>query len=73
MKVAEKISGILYPVKRADKQKMEEAELAKKNINATRVSSTSTHDTSVEKDDLIKRTQKGSHTALMERLNKIGQ
>ena len=73
MQVAEKVSGILYPVKKADKEKMEEAEKAKKDINATTVRPASTISTYKDKEDLIQATRKGSHGALMERLKNIGQ
>lgn len=73
MLVAEKVSGILYGVKKADKEKTEQAEKAKKDINATTVRPASTISTYKDRDDLIRATRKGSHGALMERLNKIGQ
>lgn len=73
MLVAEKVSGILYGVKKADKEKMVEAEKAKKNINATTVRPASTASAYKDNDELVLATRKGSHTALIERLNKIGQ
>jgi hypothetical protein len=73
LRVAQKVSDILYGVKKADKEKAEAAETAKKNINATTVKPTSTASNYKDKDELISATRKGSHGALMERLNRIGQ
>jgi hypothetical protein len=74
MKVAEKVSGILYGqgMTKADKEKAEKAELAKKNINATSVKPASTHETYKDKDELIKATQQGKRGALAERLARSG-
>jgi hypothetical protein len=73
MRVAAKVSDILYGVKKADKEKLEVAETAKKNINATTVRPVSTVSGYKDRDELISATRKGSHGALMERLNRIGQ
>ena len=75
MKVAEKISGILYKedMKKVDKEKAEAAELAKKNINATTVKPTSTVNRYNDQDDLIRATRNGVPGSLAERLRRIGQ
>jgi hypothetical protein len=75
MKVAEKVSDILYPkdMTKATKEKAEAAELAKKNINATTVKPTSTSSSYKNQDELILATRKGRPGALAERLRAIGQ
>jgi hypothetical protein len=74
MKVAEKVSGILYgDMKKADRIKAEQAELAKKNINATRVSSTSQRSNFKDQDELIMATRLGRKGAIAERLARAGQ
>jgi hypothetical protein len=74
MAVAGDISAILYPaMTKADKEKAEKAELAKRNINATSVKPASTVETYKDKDELARATRAGSHNALMERLNRINQ
>jgi hypothetical protein len=72
---ARKASDIIYgaDMRKADKEKIEAAELAKKNINATSVKPASTVSSFKDNADLILATRKGSHSALLERLNKIGQ
>jgi hypothetical protein len=75
MDVARKASDIIYgaDMRKADKEKIEAAELAKRNINATSVKPASTVSSYKDNADLILATRKGSHSALLERLNKIGQ
>jgi len=74
LKIAAKVSDILYPgMTKADKEKSAAAELAKKNINATKVAPSSTHENYTDRDELIRKTRSGDHGAIMERLNRINQ
>lgn len=71
---SKKWSDILYGnMKKAEKEKADAAELAKRNINATSTRPTSTHETYKDADELIVGTRKGEHGAIMERLKRIGQ
>ena len=70
-----KWSDILYggDMRKAEKEKAEKAELAKKNINATSVKPTSTTNSFKDQDELIMATRKGKPGALAERLARAGQ
>lgn len=70
---AKKWSDILHGVKKADKEKAEAAELAKKNINATTVRPTSQRENPTDVDELIRGTRMGVKGALAERLKRAGQ
>jgi hypothetical protein len=59
-------------MKKADKIKLEQAETAKKNINALGSSQTSQRETYGDHDTLVRATQKGVKGALAERLRKSG-
>jgi len=73
IKVAELAYGTIYGVRKADKEKAVAAETAKKNINATTVRPASTASNYTDRDELVRATRKGEHSAIMERLNRIGQ
>lgn len=59
-------------MKKAEKEQIEKAETAKKNINALGASQTSQRDTYGEREALVKATQTGKKGALAERLRKAG-
>lgn len=73
---AKKWSGILYgnnpSMTKADKEKAEQAELAKRNINATNVQPTSQRESFSDQDELVKAVQLGKKGALAERLRRAG-
>ena len=74
MEVAGKISGILYKnMTKADKEKAEKAELAKRNINATSARPSSQRESYTDHDELVKATMMGKKGALAERLKRAGQ
>ena len=59
-------------MKKADKEKLEAAETAKKNINALGVNQTSQRESSGDHEALVRATQLGKKGALAERLRKAG-
>lgn len=59
-------------MKKVDKVKLEQAETAKKNINALGTSQTSQRESYADHDALVKATQLGKKGALAERLRKAG-
>ena len=70
---AKKWSDILYgDMKKADKEKAEEAELAKRNINATTAKQTNQQGTGKDQDELIMGTRLGRKGSLAERLKRSG-
>lgn len=75
MQVAAEASDIIYgpAMKKAEKEKAEQAELAKKNINAAAPRSTNQRDQYKDQDELIAATRKGVPGALAERLARAGQ
>lgn len=73
MKVAEKVHGILYPMKKVDREKLEKAEMAKRNISASSVKPASTHDNYTDHEDLVQATRMGKKGALAERLRRAEQ
>lgn len=75
MKVAEMASEVIYgsDMKKADKEKAEQAELAKKNINATNVAPSSQRESYGDHDELVMATRLGKKGAIAERLARAGQ
>jgi len=71
---AKKWSDILYGegMKKLTKEKLEAAELAKKNINATTAKTSSQRESFPDQAELITATQKGAKGALAERLRRAG-
>jgi hypothetical protein len=59
-------------VKKAEKQKMEETENQKRNINASKVSSRTDYYAPTDKDALKEAVMKGKRGALAERLKRSG-
>lgn len=78
MEAADKIWAERYApkeveeVKKKEKEKMEEAENQKRNINASKVSSRTDYYAPTDKDALIEAVQKGKRGALAERLKRSG-
>lgn len=75
MQVAAEASDIIYglTMKKAEKEKAEQAELAKRNINASAAKPSATHQAYKDQDELIAATRKGVPGALAERLARAGQ
>jgi hypothetical protein len=74
MAAAQEGMNVLHPVdmKKAEKEQVEKAEIAKKNINALNSSKTLQRETYSDHDALVKATQLGRKGALAERLSKAG-
>jgi hypothetical protein len=75
MQVAEKISRILYnrDMTKADKEKADKADLAKRNINALQPKPGTQREAYTDTDDLVKATRLGKKGALAERIRRAGQ